>query len=173
MDVGHDEEIGVAFAEYDRLVRWEEHDSTLAATDPVHERAAARGRIVSLVANLTRPEVMAAVPLVASDLPYYDEVLDVVAVLDREQLDETLLKMAAALMRMADALPSSWGSPAVCVCGHLDLDHGDDQEVDADGRPTSPRYILCFKCLEVDDSPGVYSHDFEPAPAREGGSNGD
>ena len=113
MDVGHDEEIGTAFAEYDRLVRWEEHDSRLGATDPVHERAAARGRIVALVASL-------------------------------------------ALATLGDE------SPAVCVCGHLDLDHGDDQEVDADGRPTSPRYILCFKCLEVDDSPGVYSHDFEP-----------
>lgn len=48
---GHDEEIGRLFEEYDRLVRWEEHDSRLDATDPVIERAVVRGRIVAFIAN--------------------------------------------------------------------------------------------------------------------------
>lgn len=57
-DLGHDDEIGAAFEAYDRLVRWEEHDSRIDAQDPIHERAAARGRIVALIANLA-----AAAPL--------------------------------------------------------------------------------------------------------------
>jgi hypothetical protein len=48
---GHDDEIGRLFEEYDRLVRWEEHNSRLDATDPVVERAIARGRIVAFIAN--------------------------------------------------------------------------------------------------------------------------
>lgn len=43
--------IGRLFEEYDRLVRWEEHNSRLDATDPVVERAIARGRIVAFIAN--------------------------------------------------------------------------------------------------------------------------
>ena len=52
IDLGHEDEIMEAFVAYDRLVRWEEHNSRLDATEPIVERAYARGRIVALVANL-------------------------------------------------------------------------------------------------------------------------
>ena len=52
IDPGHEDEIMEAFVAYDRLVRWEEHNSRLDATEPIVERAYARGRIVALVANL-------------------------------------------------------------------------------------------------------------------------
>lgn len=48
---GHDDEIGRLFEEYDRLVRWEEHNSRLDAQEPIVERAVARGRIVAFIAN--------------------------------------------------------------------------------------------------------------------------
>lgn len=56
IDLGHDDEISAAFEAYDRLVRWEEHDSRLDAQDPIHERAATRGHIVALIANLAVAE---------------------------------------------------------------------------------------------------------------------
>ena len=56
VDFGHDAEIGALFEAYDRLVRWEEHSGRLDATDPVHERAAARGRIVAFIASWALPD---------------------------------------------------------------------------------------------------------------------
>lgn len=45
-------------------------------------------------------------------------------------------------------------------CGHTEEAHGTDQEVDLDGRPTSPEYLVCFSCLE-EERP-YWSHDFDP-----------
>ena len=92
-DLGHDEEIGAAFTAYDKLVRWEEYNSRLDAVEPIHERAMQRGRIVALIANLA----VTAAPrryLTAQEVPGYDDVLDHVAVLDREAFDRAILVLA-------------------------------------------------------------------------------
>jgi hypothetical protein len=57
---GHDEEIGALFEAYDRLVRWEEHNSRLDAQEPIVERAVARGKIVAFIANTAFRAALAA-----------------------------------------------------------------------------------------------------------------
>lgn len=44
-------------------------------------------------------------------------------------------------------------------CLHSEESHGTDQEVDLDGRPTGPQYLVCFGCLE-EERPH-WSHDFD------------
>ena len=102
MDLGHDEEIGAAFEQYDRLVRWEEHNSRLDATDPVHERAMQRGRIVALIANLAATATKQRYTS-AEKVPGYDDVIDHVAFLDREAFDRAILDLANGSAPVAKA----------------------------------------------------------------------
>lgn len=44
-------------------------------------------------------------------------------------------------------------------CLHSEESHGTDQEVDLDGRPTGPQYLVCFECLEQGHP--HWSHDFD------------
>ena len=78
---------------------------------------------------------------------------------------EPLADALRETLHFTTVAPVTVGTYARCVhwqCAHLAIDHGTDQEVDLDGRPTSPEFLVCFACLKVSDSPGVYSHDFEP-----------
>ena len=56
---------------------------------------------------------------------------------------------------------STQGEPVCARCGHAEGEHFEGQEMDLDGRPTSPPYPYCYEC-QVDDRDGS-SHPFESA----------
>ena len=53
----------------------------------------------------------------------------------------------------------------LCKCGHAEGDHSEGQEMDLDGRPTSPPYPYCYEC-QLDDRDDS-AHPFEEAPSTD------
>ena len=71
-------------------------------------------------------------------------------------------RLMAPVASLADAPDHAAVLAGICtVCQHSARAHSTDQEVDADGRPISPEYLVCFDCMEEDVPVGTWSHDFQ------------